>query len=320
MHIMTTDKIKTFDIPPPPAFQPGQWVLYQGQQYKVIAGTDAHAQLEGIEQAIAIWQLEPVAKENEGLIAIDELTSEELAERHRLELKVERAFYEAGKALAELRSRRLYRSSHKTFEAYCHERFGFQRRHPYQLIEAAAVVDNLCASSAQILPTSEYQVRSLTALEPEEQCQVWQEAINQAGGKVPASRIVKGIVERLKEKPLQTTASYNVGDAFTLTGLSGPERKYNGCWAIALSVHNFTVEVDVHDAVLIVKPDNLNQIDLPDAQRQLPVTLKRIKRLRDCGLLDRGAYNVLEDLGRHIYLTEVEEILLAALEKYYGFE
>jgi len=29
---------------------------------------------------------------------------------------------------------------------------------------------------------------------------------------------------------------------------------------------------------------------------------------------------VLEDLGRHIYLTEVEEILLAALEKYYGFE
>ena len=36
-----------------------------------------------------------------------------------LQRKVERAFFEAGKALAELRDRRLYRSTHKTFEEYC---------------------------------------------------------------------------------------------------------------------------------------------------------------------------------------------------------
>ncbi|WP_292736205.1 hypothetical protein [Nostoc sp. JL31] len=35
---------------------------------------------------------------------------------------MERAFFEAGKALAELGDRRLYRSSHRTFEEYCRDR------------------------------------------------------------------------------------------------------------------------------------------------------------------------------------------------------
>ncbi|MEL4898348.1 ASCH domain-containing protein, partial [Crocosphaera sp. Alani8] len=73
----------------------------------------------------------------------EELTNDEQQERLRLERKVERAFYEAGKALQELRKKRLYRSTHATFEEYCLERFGFKRRHPYRLIDAAKVVDNL---------------------------------------------------------------------------------------------------------------------------------------------------------------------------------
>jgi hypothetical protein len=55
---------------------------------------------------------------------------------------VERAFFEAGKALAKLRDglrravgdRRLYRSTHCTFEEYCWERFGHSRRQSYLLI------------------------------------------------------------------------------------------------------------------------------------------------------------------------------------------
>ncbi len=83
-------------------------------------------------------------------------------------------------------------------------------------------------------------------------------------------------------------------------------------------MRDFTVEVEVHDSILIVKADNLNPIASPDAHRQLPQTLKRIKRLRNAGLLDRGAYNVLEDLGRQTYLTNVEEKLLSCLEEHYG--
>ncbi|WP_052754567.1 hypothetical protein [Calothrix sp. 336/3] len=86
------------------------------------------------------------------------LSQEELHLRLHLERKVERAFYEAGKALQSLRDRRLYRSTHKNFEEYCRDRFGFERRHPYRLIDAADVVDNLaqmCPNGLQILPTSD---------------------------------------------------------------------------------------------------------------------------------------------------------------------
>ena len=259
---------------------------------------------------------------------VHELSEQEEAERHRLELKVERAFLEAGLALRELRDRRLYRNTYKTFEAYCQDRFGFGRAHSYRLIDAVTVVENLrfaedekdalSPNRRQILPTKLEQVRPLTGLEPDEQREVWQQAVEQADGKVPAGRTVKSIVERLKAKQLTKAADFCVeGDVFTLTRLVEQERKYNGCWAIAIGVNDFTVKVEVHDALLTVKPDNLNFIDSPNVRRQLPSILNRIKRLRQCDL-DRGAYYILEGLGQQTYLTEVEEGLLSWLENYYG--
>lgn len=251
---------------------------------------------------------------------VEELSDEELADRHRLELKVERAFVEAGLALAQLRNRRLYRSTHKTWEAYCLDRFGYGRDSADLKILAAEVVQNLedlPTIGRQVLPTSERQVRPLTALEPDDQREVWQQAVEKAGG-IPSGRIVKSIVEQLKEKyHTPVTDSYNVGDIFWLTGLSGSGRKYNNCWAIARSVNDFTLEIDVPDAVLVVKPVNLKPIDEPDARRQLPIILLRIKRLRNCGLLDRCAYTVLESLGRQTYLTPLEEKFLKVMEEEY---
>ncbi|MBC1281329.1 hypothetical protein GNF10_36780, partial [Nostoc sp. UCD121] len=49
-------------------------------------------------------------------VEVSELTEQEISDRLHLERKVERAFFEAGKALAQLRDRRLYRSTHRTFE------------------------------------------------------------------------------------------------------------------------------------------------------------------------------------------------------------
>lgn len=278
--------------------------------------------LEALTEAVVT--VETLATDGE----ISELTKDEEQERHRLERKVERAFHEAGTALRELRDKRLYRSTHKTFEAYCRDRFGFNRAHPYRLIDAAVVIDNLSSANQadnlspnrrQIMPTKIEQVRSLVALEPEKQQQVWQEAVEQADGKVPSGRIVKGIVERLKEKPLTLASDFcSVGDVFTLTRLEGSDRKYNGCWAIAKELRDFTVVVDVHDTTLTVKSENLQPIDSPDVRRQLPQTLKRIRRLRSIGSLDRGACNVLKDLGRQIYLTDFEDKLLTFLEQEYG--
>jgi hypothetical protein len=268
---------------------------------------------------------------------LEKLTHDEERDRHRLELGVEQAFYQAGKALSELRSRRLYRSTHKTFDTYCQDRFGFTRRHSDYLIAGAVVVENLQLRRtihsqnefnenlrtihSQLLPTKLEQIKPLTGLKPDTQRQVWDKAVETANGKVPSGRIVKGIVEQLKEKPLVLAKDYcQVGDVLTLVRLEGKEKKYNGCWAIVVELRKFSIIVDVHDATLTVKPENLKKIDSTCAHQQLPQILQRIRRLREVDFLDRGAYNVLENLGKHTYLTPVEEGLLSWLEKYYGIQ
>ena len=68
-------------------------------------------------------------------------------------------------------------------------------------------------------------------------------------------------------------------------------------------------------AVVLGKP-----IDLPDVCRQLPQTLKRIRRLRESGLLSRCVYTILESFGRQTYLDDFEDKLLTFMERNYGIE
>lgn len=68
-------------------------------------------------------------------VEVPELTEQEIRDRLLLERKVERAFFEAGKALAELRDRRLYCSTYSTFEEYCKDRFAYNRSRSYQIID-----------------------------------------------------------------------------------------------------------------------------------------------------------------------------------------
>ncbi|MEH1868922.1 MAG: hypothetical protein V7K69_28555 [Nostoc sp.] len=115
-------------------------------------------------------------------VEVPELTEQEQRDRLLLERKVERAFFEAGKALAQLRDRRLYRSTHRTFEEYCRDRFGYTHRRVNYLIAGSVVFDNIvmgtnCSQNeevdktrlnpSRILPTNEGQVRPLAQLEPQ---------------------------------------------------------------------------------------------------------------------------------------------------------
>ena len=135
------------------------------------------------------------------ITVLEPLTVEEESERLRLERKVERAFYEAGKALSTLRARKLYRSTHKTFHDYCKERFGFTKRSAYYLIDSVAIVDNLSKSEliVHFMPTSETQCRPLKSLKPEQQRQAWTKAVEKAGG-VPTAKIVKEVVNQIRPK------------------------------------------------------------------------------------------------------------------------
>jgi len=280
--------------------------------------------VEGSSQLVESIAPAAISADNSAVEIAQTLTPEEERERHRLELRVERPFFEAGKALTQLRDQKLYRSTHKTFEAYCQERFGFSRRHPYRLMEAATVVDNLeafCVQFGHILPAKESVCRPLVELELDEQRTVWHQIMQTTSGKQPTAQIVKSAVEQIKSKPLFTAASFcQVGDAFTLMRLEGVERKYNSYPCVAIELKQFTIDVDVHDTILTVKPENLQKLDFPEVHRQLPQILRRIKRLRQVGTLDRGANHFLAGVGKQVYLTEVEEMLLSCLETHYKVE
>ncbi|MGF2037327.1 MAG: hypothetical protein RMZ43_018735 [Nostoc sp. CmiVER01] len=113
----------------------------------------------GSEPPVSKTQQDISSQNNQDVVILDvpavevpELTEQEQSDRLHLERRVERAFFEAGKALTELRDRRLYRSTHKTFEDYCRDRFGHSRQKSNYLIAAADVYENLTTNCCQNLP------------------------------------------------------------------------------------------------------------------------------------------------------------------------
>ncbi|MBW4596262.1 MAG: hypothetical protein KME46_25990 [Brasilonema angustatum HA4187-MV1] len=256
------------------------------------------------------------------VVELELLTLEEQHLRLHLERKVERAFYEAGKALMELRDRRLYRSTHRTFEEYCRERFEYNRSRSYQLIDAATVMGNLqeCPQIVDIFPTKEGQVRPLTKLQPEQQQQAWQQAVEEAGGKAPSGRIVKGIVQRIIERT-KVPNPYRVGEVCQFVVKDNPElRGKSGCWCIVTSVNNFSCTVNSSDGDYIVKMEHLKSLEYSDSDcEQLQLLCDRLSKLRNSSDLEQAAVSVLKHLGevKRPYLTPLEEKLLGVLEQEY---
>lgn len=80
------------------------------------------------------------------------LTSEE--ETRFTELKAivhrgKRAWYEVGCALHELRARRLYRATHRTWEAFCKEEFDFSKRYCDYQVGAVFALEHLSVAKAE---------------------------------------------------------------------------------------------------------------------------------------------------------------------------
>jgi hypothetical protein len=255
------------------------------------------------------------------VIELEELTPSEEEERIRLEEIVERSFVEAGRALKRLRDGKYYRSTHKTFSDYARERFGMARIHPYRLIYATEVVENLssqCFQFGNILPTNEAQCRPLTKLSSSEQVEVWQQAVSEAGNKVPPARVVKSVVERIREKK-PVPNPWRIGEVAEILVKDNPSlRGRGGCWCILTEVHDFSCTVQMWDTEYLVKIENLKTLDLPDDQLQEVRHLcDRMNRLVQVENLDRSARVLLASLGRQTFLTDVEEQLLGTLESYY---
>ncbi|QFS50576.1 hypothetical protein [Nostoc sphaeroides] len=264
-------------------------------------------------------------------VEVPELTEEEQSDRLHLERRVERAFFEAGKALAELRDRRLYRSTHKTFDEYCRSRFGYTHRHVNYLIAASNVVDNIVmgtngsqneisdemgTNGSQILPTSERQVRPMTKLEPHKQQEVWLTAVELAGGKVPTGRIVKDVVQRIMELT-QVPNTYQLGEVCQILVKDNLElRGKAGCWGIVSATNEFSCTVRMWDGEYAVGLQHLKSYDyLPAECEQMRVICDRINRVYSSGL-EESVQKFLEMLGKlnRAYLTGLEEKVLTVLE------
>lgn len=131
-----------------------------------------------------------------------------------------KGFVLVGMALAQINEQRLYRVQYPTFEEYLLKVWDMARRTGYQLIEAAAVHENLkqlvedvnncgqeddvrnCAQTEIILPKNEAQARPLTLFEAEEQREIWLAVLDKAnasGTKITANFIIQIILERQRK-------------------------------------------------------------------------------------------------------------------------
>lgn len=104
-------------------------------------------------------------------------------------------FISVGKALAEIRDRRLYRDGHDTFEGYCRERWNFSKTHANRLIASASAVENL--GNVEVVPINEAQARPLALLPPDKQAAAWQKAVSRAPDRRVTANDVRAAVDEL---------------------------------------------------------------------------------------------------------------------------
>lgn len=92
----------------------------------------------------------------------------------------ELTFIEVGNALLTIRDGRLYRETHKTFEAYCRERWGFAKSQAYRLIAAANVTAEMSPTGDKL--KTESQARELGKVPAEKRESVLEWAEEKAAG------------------------------------------------------------------------------------------------------------------------------------------
>ncbi|MGL4618704.1 MAG: hypothetical protein ACRCZS_06545 [Chroococcidiopsis sp.] len=261
---------------------------------------------------------------------MQELTIDEEKSRHDLERKVERAFYEAGKALEEIRDRKLYRSTHKTFKEYAEGRFGMKQSRSYQMIDAARVVENLqkVPQFVELLPTNESQCRYLSTLTEGEQVEAWGEAIKLRSGKRPTQTTVKtavkSIVERIKEKtfvPYTKLGEYKEGDVVMIkAGSNSSLRGIDGYWGIIDRVSSFAyhVLISVKNEVVLCKVDEMKRVELGERDKlEIKIVSDRIHALAMRNDLDDMDLAQLEVMQRRTVWTNRQLLLLKRMEEDY---
>ena len=256
------------------------------------------------------------------VVPAEALTQAEQRELKQLEEEIEQSFVRAGRALAVIRDKRLYREKWATFADYVRERFGFTRQNADYQIAAAEIVEVLTSNACQIVPTSVRQAYPLSTLEDEEQIvSAWQQAIEDSNGKRPSGTKVKSAVERIKEsirRRANIPCPFQAGEVCQILGKGNPDlRGLAGVWCIVEEIQEFTILVQTWRGEFIVKEENLKSLDLNlQEQEKYQKDNRRISAVaKNCN--DPYLFIALEGLGNRNtpILTSGGQELLAFLEK-----
>lgn len=149
---------------------------------------------------------------NANLVELFPLTEQEIVDRdHHIQVvhNVIGGIHHLSKigdaSLKQLRDRRLYRATHKTWEVFVNETFGISGNYAHKQIVFGEILENLNVYHGTHLPTNERQVRPLSKLSPDEQVTAWQNVIDSAtkdenGNPQITAKLVSEEVEKLKKQ------------------------------------------------------------------------------------------------------------------------
>jgi hypothetical protein len=129
------------------------------------------------------------------------LSAQEKQQLARLEKVIDAKlgdFFEVGSAIMEIKTKELYRETHKNFNTYCQARWGFGRSYANKLIGSAERIKLLPEETPK--PANEFQIRPFLKLEPEEFPRKWQEIVETAGDGKVTSKIVADSLDLPRKK------------------------------------------------------------------------------------------------------------------------
>ena len=277
------------------------------------------------DEIVQVDVIEDVKDETSAIesLAPEPLSPAEQKLREELEQEIKEAFYRAGQALLQIREKKLYRSTHSTFEAYCAETFGFTRRYPYYLMEAATIVENLkqCERAVHILPTNEFQIRPLAALSAEEQAEAWLEALERSDGKAPSHNLVKAVVKEKKETEKGFLSPVTAGQACLIKRTSSQPNISSG-WGFVMASDEKETTVELwNGSTQIVSTQLVTELAHDQkALNRLKKLKNRLSALAACDSLEESGKMLLDYFGHRQSqeeLTHLEAALLSVLEREY---
>jgi hypothetical protein len=130
------------------------------------------------------------------LVPLDSREKGRLAGYVKIVTDGQQTFIEVGNALAAIRNERLYRATHKTFEAFCKEKWGYNSSRARQLIAASTTAESV--TTGNTLP-NERVARELATVPEEKRDTVLEWAEEKAGDKPVTAAAIRAAAKEVAQ-------------------------------------------------------------------------------------------------------------------------